>query len=186
MKLFRSLHNLYMMMISSDPIEWFPVVDEDGNMIGKAPRHVCHDGISMLLHPVVHLHLFNSKGELFLQKRSALKDIQPGKWDTSVGGHIAPEESVDDALKREALEELGLKEFVPSFKGKYIWESSWERELVNSFSTITDIIPSINTDEIEEGRFWRLQEIKDNLGKQVFTPNFEHEFTKFFLKIIKP
>ncbi len=128
----------------SDPEEIFPIVDEEGNTIGKAPRKVCHDGKSMLLHPVVHLHLFNHSGKLFLQKRSRKKDIQPGKWDTSVGGHIGVDESVTAALKREADEELGLKTFVSVFAGKYVWSSSRERELVNSFYTISEEIPEIN------------------------------------------
>jgi isopentenyldiphosphate isomerase len=168
-------------MKNPDPEEWFPVVDEEGNTTGKALRSVCHDGKSMLLHPVVHLHLFNTRGELFLQKRAKTKDIQPGKWDTSVGGHISPGETPDMALIREAGEELGLNSFVPEYLGKYVWESSRERELVNSFSTISDEIPVINKDEIEEGRYWTLQEIKDNLGRDIFTPNFENEFRKLFL-----
>jgi isopentenyldiphosphate isomerase len=57
--------------------EWFPIVDEEGNEISRAPRSVCHDGKSMLLHPVVHLHLFNRQGELFLQKRAMSKDLLP-------------------------------------------------------------------------------------------------------------
>ena len=168
-------------MKKPDPEEWFPVVDKEGNTIGKALRSVCHDGKSMLLHPVVHLHLFNTRGELFLQKRARTKDIQPGKWDTSVGGHISPGETPDMALIREAGEELGLNSFVPEYLGKYVWESSRERELVNSFSTISDEIPVINKDEIEEGRYWTLKEIKDNLGRDIFTPNFENEFIKLFL-----
>jgi isopentenyldiphosphate isomerase len=168
-------------MKNSTPEEWFPIVDEEGNTIGKALRSVCHDGKSMLLHPVVHLHLFNTKGELFLQKRSGNKDIQSGKWDTSVGGHISPGETPGEALMREAFEELNLKGFVPVFIGKYIWESSRERELVNSFSTISDEVPVIDKDEIEEGRFWTLKEIKENLGKNIFTPNFEHEFRMLFI-----
>lgn len=163
-------------MRSSDPIEWFPIVDEDGNTIGEAPRHICHDGKSHLLHPVVHLRVFNSKGEMFLQKRVNTKDIQPGKWDTSVGGHIALGESISDALAREAMEELQLKDFLPVFEGKYIWESQQERELVNCFSTISDEIPEINHEEIEQGRYWSLPEIEVNLGTDLFTPNFEHEF----------
>jgi isopentenyldiphosphate isomerase len=168
-------------MKNSDPEEWFPVVDEDGNTTGKAPRSVCHDGKSMLLHPVVHLHLFNTSGELFLQKRAKSKDIQPGKWDTSVGGHISLGETTAEALTREAAEELGLKSFIPGFLGKYVWKSSRERELVNSFSAVSDEFPSINLDEIEEGRFWSMKEIKENLGKNVFTPNFEYEFKMRFL-----
>jgi isopentenyldiphosphate isomerase len=162
--------------------EWFPVVDNEGNVTGKELRSVCHDGKSMLLHPVVHLHLFNSKGELFLQKRSVTKDIQPGKWDTSVGGHIGLGETTTEALFRESLEELGIKEFSPVFIKKYIWESSRERELVNSFSTVSDLSPVIDTVEIDEGRYWTIEEIKRNLGKDIFTPNFEHEFKMLFLK----
>jgi isopentenyldiphosphate isomerase len=159
-----------------DSEELFPIVDEDGNTIGEAPRSVCHDGVSLLLHPVVHLHLFNSRGELFLQKRAMTKDIQPGKWDTSVGGHVSPGENVDEALFREAYEELGLKKFESRLLGKYIWESSRERELVYSFVSVSDEMPIINRDEIEKGRFWSIQEINKNTGKEIFTPNFENEF----------
>jgi isopentenyldiphosphate isomerase len=160
--------------------EWFPVVNNEGKVIGKAPRSVCHDGKSFLLHPVVHLHIFNHSGKLYLQKRSGNKDTQPGKWDTSVGGHISPGESVTEALIRETREELGLNGFTPHFLGSYIWKSPAEKELVNSFSTVTRQLPVINRDEIDEGRFWSLQEIKNNLRKELFTPNFEHEFEMFF------
>jgi isopentenyldiphosphate isomerase len=166
--------------MNSSDIEWFPIVDEEGNEISRAPRTICHDGKSMFLHPVVHLHLFNSKGELFLQKRAKTKDLLPGKWDTSVGGHVSPGEDSEEALKREAEEELGLKGFEYHFNKKYIWQSARERELVWSFTGSTEEIPQINRDEIEEGRFWSIEEIKKNLGKDIFTPNFEYEFRMIF------
>ena len=109
--------------------ELFPVVDEDGNIVGTATRGECHGG-SKLLHPVVHLHVFDGKGNLFLQKRPEWKDIQPGKWDTSVGGHVDLGEDVSSALKREVSEELGIEEFVPEFIVSYVFESDRERELV--------------------------------------------------------
>lgn len=163
-------------MISRKTEEIFPVVDEEGNEISTAPRSICHDGKSMLLHPVVHFHLFNEKGELFLQLRAKTKDLLPGKWDTSVGGHINPCERAEEALRRETVEELGLKDFNFQFKKKYIWESPRERELVYSFTGTSVEIPIVNQDEIEEGKFWSLQDIKDNIGKGIFTPNFEKEF----------
>ena len=85
--------------------ERFPIVDEEGRVIGAATRGECHNG-SRLLHPVVHLHVFNSQGEVYLQKRPAWKDIQPGKWDTSVGGHLDYGETPEQALVREVREEL--------------------------------------------------------------------------------
>lgn len=166
-------------MKSNDYIELFPIVDEEGNVIGEAPRSLCHDGKSFLLHPVVHLKLFNHKGEMFLQKRSSSKDIQPGKWDTSVGGHVDPGETTAQALERETREELGLTGLEPVFDRKYVWKSDRERELVYSYSAVSDKIPEINRDEIDEGKFWSVKQITENLGKNVFTPNFEYEFTLY-------
>lgn len=156
--------------------EMFPVVDEDGNIIGAATRGECHGG-SKLLHPVVHLHVFNSRGELYLQRRPAWKDIQPGKWDTAVGGHVDLGECVADALKREVSEELGIVDFQPELLTQYVFESERERELVFVHKTIYDgeITPSA---ELDGGRFWTIDEIRENLGKGIFTPNFENEIKR--------
>mgnify|MGYP001074415071 FL=1 len=115
--------------------EWFPLVNEMGETIGKATRKECHSG-SKQLHPVIHLHIFNDAGELYLQKRSMTKDIQPGKWDTAVGGHIDYGETVEEALRREVREELGITAFTPQFITRYVFESAIEKELVNTFRTI--------------------------------------------------
>lgn len=160
-------------MRSDNGAELFPVVDEAGNVMGAATRAQCHGG-GMLLHPVVHLHLFNSRGELYLQRRPVWKDIQPGRWDTAVGGHVDYGETVDDALRREVREELGVTGFVPERVAVYVFRSERERELIYVHRTVYDgeVVPS---DELDGGRFWSRDEIFENLGKGVFTPNFEGE-----------
>ncbi len=159
--------------------EMFPVVDEEGNIVGAASRGECHNG-SRLLHPVVHLHLFNSKGELYLQRRPLWKDIQPGKWDTAVGGHVDLGESVEMALRREVREELGVTDFTPETVTHYVFDSARERELVFVHRTVYDglVTPS---EELDGGRFWSLDEIRENLGKGLFTPNFEGEIQRIGL-----
>ena len=145
--------------------EMFPLVDEQGNITGAATRGECHNG-SKLLHPVIHLHVFNSKGELYLQKRPEWKDI-----------HVDLGESVEMALKREVREELGITDFIPETVMHYVFESAREKELVFVHKTVYDgeIHPS---DELDGGRFWSPDEIKANIGKGVFTPNFEGEIGK--------
>jgi isopentenyldiphosphate isomerase len=159
--------------------EIFPIVDEDGRVTGSATRQKCHDG-SKLLHPVVHLHVFNSKDELYLQKRPEWKDIQPGKWDTAVGGHIDYGETPDEALCREVREELGITDFQPERMGMYVFESQRERELVYVHRTVYDGEVRPSQDELDGGRFWSVDEIRDAMGKGILTPNFENEFKRFF------
>lgn len=169
--------------MNTNPEEWFPIVTPEGETIGKATRKECHNG-SKWLHPVVHLHLFNTLGELYLQKRSVYKDIQPGKWDTAVGGHVDYGEKIEEALRREVKEELGITDFIPEKLGCYLFESAIEKELVHSYKTIYtgNIYP--DSSELDDGRFWSLAEIQTSLGKNIFTPNFESEFLRFFSKNI--
>lgn len=159
--------------------ELFPLVDETGKVIGKATRGKCHDG-SKLLHPVVHLHLFDTKGRLYLQKRPEWKDIQPGKWDTAVGGHVDYGEEVEDALLREAKEEIGIEDFEYRRIRSYVFESDREKEYVNVFTTVTDV-PVRPTSELDGGRFWEIAEIVASLDKDMFTPNFSSEFRDIIL-----
>ena len=104
------------------------------------------------------------------------KDIQPGKWDTAVGGHVAYGEAVLEAVYREAFEELKLVDFNPIHIETYEFESSVEKEMVSVFAAVGSYDLQPDFDEVDQGRWWELPEIDSSLGKGVFTPNFESEF----------
>jgi len=155
--------------------EWVPLVDEQGKILGRATRKEVHSGPGKL-HPVVHLHIINSKGEIYLQKRSKFKDTFPGKWDTSVAGHVDLGETIEQALVRETTEELNITGIHPVPLVQHKWETDMESELVFSFTALYNANPVINKMELDDGRFWTIHEIRKNLGTGVFTPNFENEF----------
>ena len=156
--------------------EILPVVNDKGKVTGSADREECHGG-SFLLHPVIHIHLIKNNS-LYLQKRSLEKIIQPGKWDTSVGGHILYGDDPETSAQREAEEELGIREkleLIPVIE--YIWESSVEREYITVYKCRFNGTIEIDNDEVIDGRYWSSEEIESSIGKGIFTPNFESEYS---------
>ena len=92
----------------SDPNEIFELYDaHEYRVIGRATRGECH-GHPELIHAVARVHVRDAQGRLLLQRRAASKDIAPGRWDTSVGGHLLPGEEAEAAARREMAEELGV------------------------------------------------------------------------------
>lgn len=158
--------------------EFLEITDSHGKAIGIAQRSEVH-GNPSLIHRVVHVLVFNKKGSLFLQKRSETKDVAPGKWDTSVGGHVNPGEDLLQAAKREMEEELGISECNPEFLYSYIHKNSYETELVYTYSCAYDGNVSFNREEIDEVRLWNINEIKNHLGRNIFSDNFEHEISTY-------
>ena len=163
--------------------EGFPVVEPSGIVVGRSARDYCHSG-QKPLHPVIHIHIVDRFGRIYLQKRSMKKDIQPGKWDTAVGGHVSYGESILEAVFREASEELGLLAFNPIYVTSYVFESPIERELVNVFAAVGSFDLKPDLDEVDEGRWWPISEIEENIGKSVFTPNFESEYSEIAKDLI--
>lgn len=154
--------------------EILPVVEPSGLVTGCAPRSLCHGG-GMLLHPVVNLHIINRCEQILLQKRSSAKRTWPGCWDTAVGGHIGYGEQPEEALYREAEEELGLADFNPILLGTDVYENQRERELVALYAAITSPAPQFNPgSEVAEVRWWTFEEIA-RAPKKDFTPQLLDE-----------
>lgn len=162
-------------VVSDSGIEFFPIVEPNGLVVARAAREYCHSGAKPL-HPVVHLHIIDRFSRIYLQKRPLSKKIQPGKWDTAVGGHVSYGEHLLEALYRESSEELGFSEFNPIHIVTYEFESEVEKELINVYAAVGHYELTPDPEELDGGQWWELADIDDGIGKGIFTPNFESEF----------
>jgi 16S rRNA (adenine1518-N6/adenine1519-N6)-dimethyltransferase len=151
--------------------EYIDIVDENNKVVGTEERERVHR--DNLTHRSVHIFVFNTKGELFLQKRSVNKNEHPGKYDSSAAGHLDAGEGYDDAAIRELYEELSIS--APLKKVMQV-DACYEtgNEFVYFYTTESDNEININEDEIDEGRFHSLKEIKIMLKNDggAFTPAF--------------
>lgn len=159
-------------------LELLDLVDQQDRVIGQAVRSEVH-GNPALIHRVVHILVFNTKGELYLQKRGLNKDVQPGKWDTSVGGHLDAGECQEEGAVREMAEELGISDAPLKRLYQYLHTNDYESELVTSFETIWDGQITLQTSEIDDGRFWSLKDIEASARQGIFTPNFLDELSRY-------
>lgn len=159
----------------TDAEEMLPIVDANGVVTAQASRSYCHSG-AKCLHPVVHLHILNRQGELYLQKRGAHKKLLPLKWDTAVGGHVSYGEYISEALHREAAEELKFYDFNPIFITSYEFESNTEKELVYVFAAVGQFDLHPNPEELAGGKFFSPEALQKKMGTGRLTPNFELEY----------
>ncbi len=160
--------------------EIYNIVDENDCVIGQASRKYIHQ--NKLLHRSIHIFVFNSEKELFLQKRALCKDENPGLWDTSVAGHVDAGESYDDCAHRELLEELNVKATLKSsIKISACQETYGEH--VQVYTCITDGAIRINPEEISEGAFFGLTEILEMISTNSaqFTSSFKLLFNQMLV-----
>lgn len=137
--------------------ECFYVVDENDNVVGWASRSECHK--RGLIHRSVYVIVLNDKGEIFIQKRSMSKDLYPGLYACSASGHVEYGEGYEEAAKRELMEELGINAQLKLI-GKFKCFSETEREISALYLCRHNGPFKLNSEEISEGRFMSIEEIK--------------------------
>ena len=168
-------------MSESDKI--FDVVDSEDIVIGKASRFQVHN--DDLMHRSVHILVFNSTGSLFLQKRAMVKAESPGLWDSSAAGHVESGEDYISCAKRELNEELSLSDvqldevlFIPAQSTTF-----WEH--VRVYKCVTDSNIYINKNEISEGRYIKLSEVRTlmQLNPEIYTSTFNLIYANYINKL---
>ena len=129
------------------------MVNERDEVVGQNPRREVH--ARGLWHRAVHVLVFNARGEIFLQKRSAKKDIAAGKWDSSASGHLDTGEAYDVCAVREVREEIGLHLTQPPsrlFKMDACPETGWEFCWIYRCESEGPFV--LHPDEIETGAWF--------------------------------
>ena len=156
--------------------EILSVVNEEDLVIGQRRRDEIHS--LNLFHRSIHVLVFNSNGEIFLQKRGLLKQESPGLWASSVSGHVDAGESYDVACIREIEEEIGIKiNYIP----KKLFKLKPSKLTANEFSWVyyleTDQLLNPNLSEIEMGKWFS----KENL--EYFILNNQDKVADLFIHI---
>ncbi|OGK41700.1 hypothetical protein A2954_07530 [Candidatus Roizmanbacteria bacterium RIFCSPLOWO2_01_FULL_37_12] len=150
-------------MPKDDQKEMFVVVDKDDNILGYRTRYDCHHN-NKLIHRAIAIVIFNSKGELLMQKRSKSKDTNPGFFSMSAAGHVGKGETYLEAARRELFEELGIKTEL-RFKKKIILKSNQESEMDAIYEGNFEGPFNIDHDEVEKVDFLSPKKIKKIVDK---------------------
>jgi isopentenyldiphosphate isomerase len=147
------------------PDEIFDVVNDRDEVIDRRSRHEVHR--LGLMHRAVHVLVFNSAGQLFLQKRSMSKDRQPGLWDSSSSGHVDSGEDYDHCAVRELGEEIGLKlDSPPQRLFKLPAGSETDQEHVWVYRCQSEGPFQLDANEIERGGWFSPGEISAWIHRQ--------------------
>lgn len=139
------------------------LVDADDNPIGSGDKHDIHVNPGQT-HRAFSFFLFNSKGELFLQKRAASKLLWPGYWSNSFCSHPNAGEDIARAVCRRAEEELGITLDNPEFLYRFGYQAQYknvgyEDEICSVFFAVKDAQPVANPAELSEGTFVSIENV---------------------------
>ncbi len=159
------------------------LVDSQDRVVGYESKQACHRGDGML-HRAFSVFIFNNRGEVLLQQRSAQKQLWPGFWSNSCCSHPRQGEELDEAAQRRLLEELGLSsdlKFLYRFQYQAAFgEAGSENELCSVYIGKSDESVVVNINEIANWRFVSAADLQRELKQQPgqFTPWFKMEWSR--------
>lgn len=144
------------------------IVDEQNRELGELPRRLMRE--QRLLHRASYILIFNAAGELFVQKRTASKDVYPGYWDVAAGGVVQAGESYEQSAERELAEELGVSATLNFLFDQY-YEDLENRVWGRIFSCVHEGPFTLQAEEVEQGHFMLPSHALDLSRSEPFTPD---------------
>lgn len=158
-------------MVDSSGDELFDVVDAVDRVVRQEARRVVH--AQGLLHRAVHIFVFNSRGQLLVQRRSALKDEFPLTYTSSASGHVGAGESYEECAPRELREEIGI-EAPLEFLVKLPASPETANEHTALFRTVTDAVPTLDEAEVASVTYFDFDELAAllSIDPGAFSPPF--------------
>jgi isopentenyldiphosphate isomerase len=144
------------------------IVDEQDQKIGAVARHIMRQ--QRLIHRASYILVFNTKGELFVQKRTMNKDMYPGYWDVAAGGVVLAGESYEASARRELTEELGIQAGL-NHCFDHFYSDDTNRVWGRVFTCVHDGPFTLQPEEVEYGRFMTVPQALTMSLKEPFTPD---------------
>ena len=144
------------------------IVDENNQVTGQAGRSEMRAG--NLIHRACYILVFNHRGELFVQKRTMIKDIYPGFYDVAAGGVLLAGESYEESACRELEEELGITAEL-TFCCDHFHDAFDNRVWGRVFTCRHDGPMRLQAEEVAEGLFLAIPEVLALSKREPFTPD---------------
>lgn len=164
---------LLMLQDRLDKEAWFPVLSDDGRVIGRIAGSVSRSVAKKFYHPIVRVMVVY-KGMLYLGKRAADSYVSPGKWDTPFYNNIQFKQTIEDAV-HSLVSGLGQNINAPRFLVRYTYESGYVKHLVSLFALSLDDnqMKEMNT---YKAKFWTACQIDENLHSGIFSEYLTEEY----------
>ena len=145
------------------------IVDQDNNLVGAVPRREMR--ARRLVHRSTYILVFNSRGELYVQKRTLTKDVFPGHYDIAAGGVVLAGETYEQGAARELEEEMGIRGVPLNRLFDFYFDNEHTRLWGSAFSCVYDGTVVLQEEEVESGAFESVRDILCRAETQPFTPD---------------
>jgi isopentenyldiphosphate isomerase len=149
--------------------ELVDVVDAEDRVIGRATRAEMRQ--RNLRHRATYILLFNSRGQLFVHRRSASKDVFPSYYDVAVGGVVGAGESYDQGARRELAEEVGITTVAPKPITSFHYADDANQVNGRVYSCTYDGALTLQREEIVAGEWLDLDVVIERAASEPFCPD---------------